>query len=229
MIRRLVMLAMVACWCFGLPAAAADLPVLKAKHKLHRVVVIAKPKVIAAKPKSTIAKPKKQIAKARPIVSATAPEVEQGVASAPVAPDATGNEIDMAWVLDPLVATADGRKREGSASIEGNLIVAEPGYVTAPYMIIQLSGHIVKSPQTTARLDVNIAGTQRSVSWNSDDVQSGRFSIELKAPMQKGKLPDYFPVSALAFVTRDKDAGATMVSLDKIVVRVGKVELVATQ
>ena len=44
-----------------------------------------------------------------------------------------------------------------------------------------------------------------------------------------GKLPDYFPVSALAFVTKDGKDGAAMVSLEKVIVRIGKLQTVGAK
>jgi hypothetical protein len=129
--------------------------------------------------------------------------------------------------LDTVVANVDGPKREDSASLEGNLIVSEPGVVSSPYMVIELSGHIVKTPETVARVDIRIGSVQRSVNWSSDEIKSGRFSIALDAPMQAGALPGYFPVSVVALVWRDGKQGTAMVSLEKVRVRLGKVALVA--
>jgi hypothetical protein len=220
MIRWLFILVAVSSWCFGPIANAADLPLGKVKQTTHRLKASVKPKPLAAE--------RKKLATKLP-PSAIAPDGDQ-VASSPAVETAPNtNEIKMSWILDPLTANADGSKKEGSASVEGNLIVVEPGYVSLPYMVIELSGHIVKTTQTTVRLDVRIGDVQRTVTWKPDDVQAGRFKVELNAPLQEGKLPTTFPVSALAIVTKDGREGVAMVSLEKITVRLGKVRTAEAQ
>ena len=141
----------------------------------------------------------------------------------------TDNSVDMSWVLKPLVATSDGPKKEGSASQVAHIVVTEPGYVSEPGMTIELSGHIVKTAGTTARIDIQIGKIRRVVLWKSEDVQAGKFKLSLDEAMPTGKLPPYFSVSALVFVTKEGKTGAAMVSLEKVVVRVGKVRLAASQ
>jgi hypothetical protein len=210
----------------GAPAVAADLPMSHSADPAKRVKAFPSKKLqktsrkVAALPKPA----KKKLTKV-----AAKDDAEPGAATQPVA--IKGNpaeELELSWFLDSLVANADGPKREGSASIEGNLIIAEPGVITSPYMVIELSGHIIKTPATTVRLDIQIGSVRKTVSWASDDVKSGRFAVTLNAPMKAGQLPGYFPVSALAFVSREGKQGAAMVSLEKVRVRVGKVVQVAT-
>ncbi len=171
--------------------------------------------------------------KLKKVASEVAPSVKLSKAAEPVVPDAaaqsSGEELELSWFLDALVANADGPKREDSASTEGNLIVAEPGFVTSPYMVIELSGHIIKTPATTVRLQVRIGAVEKTVNWSADKVESGRFAVSLNAPMKAGELPGYIPVSALALVSREGKQGVAMVSLEKIRVRLGKVAQVATK
>lgn len=134
-------------------------------------------------------------------------------------------EIKLTMVLDSLVANADGEKLEDSASMEGELIVEQPTYVALPQMLIELTGHIVKTPNTWARLDVTIGSVKRSFSWKGDDVQSGTFKFNILESIPGGKVPPAFPVSALAFATRTKEGGAVMVSLDKIQVKLGNFQV----
>ncbi len=218
MIRYFLMVFVASCACFGPAAHAADLPsmsVIKANHA--RPIVKPAGKIKKRKPAL-----KEAVLVERPGVKKQV-ETARGVLLPPV------NEADLAWVLDPLVANADGLKAESSASAEANLIVEEPGYVSSPEMTIELNGHIVKSVQTTARIDVRIGSENRSVTWNAEDVQAGVFKIMLKVAAPAGKLPPYIPVSAIAFVTNDGRDGAVMVSLEKIVVRVTKVLLAESQ
>lgn len=211
MIRQ-VLLAVLSFIVFASVGKAADLPSAGVYAK-SRTVKILKTPMVQNRPKPKLTKPVQNPA----------------IASPEIAKPVTGQEIDMSWVLDPLVANADGGKKEDSASVEGNLVVPEPGYVTAPYMVIELNGHIVKTADTTVRLDINIGGKNHTTAWPTDDAQAGKFKITLNAVMPEGKLPDYFPVSAIAFVTNNSRGGAAMVSLEKINIRVGKVRVAATQ
>jgi hypothetical protein len=215
MIRRSVVLLAVCGMCFGCVADAADLPAYTVK-KVERA----------------LKKPAKRIkaeVKAPRVAAVQSPAAVTVVKLPKVAVEPLGDDINLTWVLDPLVANSDGAKLEDSASVEANLVVTDPGYVAEPVMIIELTGHVVKTARTTARLDIRIGDTKRTVSWNADDVQSGKFKISINEPMLEGKLPDYYPVSALAFVTKDGKDGASMISLEKVVVRLGKIRVAGKQ
>ncbi len=221
MIRRFLLCIVLSWFGFGSIAWAADLPTRS---------VYAKPKaaIVKLKPKTEIKRSLKPVEQASPVPAAKPVEglEEKQVAVSPdVAVVPVGKEINLAWVLDPLSANADGGKKESSASVEGNLVVLESGYVTSPYMVIELQGHIVKTVNTTVRIDIKIGGKNHSVNWPLDDVKSGSFKVKLDAAMAEGELPAYIPVSAIAFVTNAKKGGAAMVSLEKITIRVGKVRV----
>jgi hypothetical protein len=215
MITRGWLLLLLSCLCCVQLASAADLPLNKATE--------------ITPPSKPIQKLKKQSVKRPQLAFERKPKLksEQETPQAVVVPKA--NEIELLWVLDPLVAYADGNKPEGSASAETNLIVVEPSETPLPNMTIELSGHVVKTVQTTARIDVRIGNIRRSVSWKSDDVEAGRFKVAFKAVMTDDKLPSYFPVSAIALVTHSGESGAAMVSLDKIEVRLGSVVVAQSQ
>jgi hypothetical protein len=222
MIRRFLLLTFLSCQGFVFAAHAADVPAAS---------VYAKPKPTKAKPpiKTRISrkietKPVPQILKTRSV--APAKDDKQVSMTPDVQIPSVGKEIDLSWVLDPLSANADGKKKEGSASVEGNLVVLDPGTVSSPYMVIELEGHIVKTAETTARIDIKVAGKNHTVTWPLDDVKSGTFKVTLDSSMQEGKLPATIPVSAIAIVTNaSKKGGAAMVSLERIKIRVGKVSL----
>lgn len=209
MIRRLVLLAVVSGFCVGQTAGAADLPYLKAGTTLHRAKAGSAHKTIVAIPKPDTAKARDTQASAQPETTVKANDAD----------------LDMSWVLGPLVANADGEKREGSASAEGNLIVAEPGAVVSPEMVIELTGHVIKTFDTNVRIDIKVGTIHRTVVWTADEIHAGKFKISLNARMQDGPLPEYLPVSALVFATKNASSGAAMVSLDSIVVRVGRLRL----
>ena len=211
MIRCAVVFLAVCGMCVASAVDAADLPAYNGKTIAKAVKKTAKLKKIPSK-----------VARVA-VVQIPARKIVPLSRSVAIEPD--GGEINLIWTLDPLVANSDGAKHEDSASEETNLVVTEPGTVSQPYMIIELTGHVVKTMRTTARIDIQIGKTHRIVSWKSDDIQSGKFRILLNEAMPEGQLPDYIPVSALAFVTKEGKEGAAMVSLEKVVVRVGKVRL----
>lgn len=197
--------------------SAADVPfsVLQQKPAPHKP---------AAKLKKQAQKsPRKQIIRDAKITEA---EPKQ---QAVVAPLPTQQEISLTWVLDPLVANADNAKKEGSASAEANLVVTEPGQTISTEVQVELSGHVVKTAQTTARIDVRVDGTNHSFSWPADEVKAGRFTKSFKTKLSGAKLPAYIPVSAIALVTKDGTTGAVLVSLEKIVLRIGSTAVAQSQ
>ena len=136
-------------------------------------------------------------------------------------------EINLSMDLDSLVANADGPKTEDSASMQGDMIVEQPGFVSLPVMVITVSGHIIKTAHSTARIDLQVGAASRRFFWGSDDVQSGRYSFTITETVADGKVPPLFPVTVLAFVTKDPGDGAVLVSLEKIQVKLGNFAAVA--
>jgi hypothetical protein len=222
MIRRVFLLAL-SCCVFAAYGKAADVPSASVYAKQPSAKLQKRPKASPAKHAVKIPSAKPGLPKDQERVTATRsiPGTDKYAAK--------GGEIDLAWVLDPLVANADGGKKEDSASIQGNVVVPEPGYISAPYMVLELNGHIVKTADTTVRLDVKISGKNYTTSWPAEDVQAGRFKVILNASVPEGELPEYFKVSAIAFVTNASKRGAAMVSLEKLNIRVGKVSVANTQ
>lgn len=236
MIRAVLLAFLVFFTGFGMLAEAADLPSSSPRLKAAKIAKqsVQRKKAPPQQVKTIDVAKKTSKPKPQVIVQTQPPAVAEAVDEPDVAivapePEVESKELELSWFLESLVANADGPKGEGSASMEGNLIVAEPGYVSSPYMVIELSGHIVKTPATTVRVDVKIGNVERSVNWSSDEVKSGRFSVSLNAPMSAGELPGYFPISALALVQREGKQGVAMVSLERIRVRLGKVSQVAAK
>lgn len=215
MVGRFLLSIAVGFMCVGVGASAADLPTLSQPKKPVAQILQKKPSVKIQAPSA-----KKTATKSLKTNKKNSITVLPDVIDA-----AEPKEVDLAWVLDPLVATADGSKKEGSASVEGNLLVLEPGYVTSPYMIIELTGHVVKTEGSTARIDINVAGKARQVTWDIDEVKSGAFTIRLNETLSEGNLPAYFPVSAIAFATKAKRNAVVMVSLGKVRIRIGKIRI----
>ena len=231
MIRGVVVLLTVCGMCLGSLADAADVPSLPPKQvskTLKRPAI----NVATKTTKTPIIRSAKltKIAEKSPLLDGVEePQSRSVTINRPIEVEPTGNSVDMSWVLKPLVATSDGPKKEGSASQVAHIVVTEPGYVSDPGMTIELSGHIVKTAGTTARIDIQIGKIRRVVLWKSEDVQAGKFKLSLDETMPTGRLPPYFSVSALVFVTKEGKTGAAMISLEKVVVRVGKVRLAASQ
>lgn len=224
MIRRSQLLAAILGLCFGAAADAADLPALKGKSVVHHVTPAKQPVKKSGKPVKAAVKLTNPVPAVAPAVTAEVPAADSEIQD-----PADTAEISLSWVLDPLVANADGGRHEDSASAEANLVVDQPGSPTPPYMVIELSGHVIKTPQSTVRIDVQFGKTRRTVSWQADEIHAGRFTIALSESVPDGKLPAYYPVSALAFVTKAGNSAAAMVSLEKIVVRMGKMHVATSQ
>ncbi len=215
MLRVLLALALSVLWFAPLAFAADVLWVPPKVVKFH--VAMNKAKVAFQKPAHLI--PIAVLPKVIPgSISQTSKDQTQIVtASTKVSPDL----IELPWVLDPLVATADGGKREGSSGVEGNLVTNRPGTNFGPDVVIELTGHVIKTAQSTVRLDIQIGSLQKSILWAADDVKSGVFKITLNEKLQSGQMPSYFLASAMAFVTQEGDGHVAMVSLEKIVFRMG--------
>jgi hypothetical protein len=217
MIRRFGLAVLAGMLCVGFAASAADLPSIPQPKKLKTHVVQATRKTQKQPVKPVTSKQLKTT------------EIKVVTAARKIVDEPDRKEVDLVWVLDPLVATADGPRKEGSAGANGNLIVTEPGLLASPNMIIELSGHIVKTAGATARLDIAVAGKNHQINWKVDDVETGRFVVELNGTLAEGSLPDYFPVSALAFATKSSNGAVAMVSLEKVRIRLGNVQYAQQQ
>jgi hypothetical protein len=132
------------------------------------------------------------------------------------------NELTLSMTLDKLVANADGEKTEASASMEGEFVVGQPRTIALNSMKVELQGLIVKTPGTIAELTVKIGGMDKTFRWKADEVKSGRFMEQMTVSIPNGELPVPFPVSAIATVSRSKEAGAVLLSLDQIKVTIGQ-------
>jgi hypothetical protein len=189
---------------------AADLPVQLPSHKL--VKLVKKTKAVADKelPHDSQAKPTRLQAAATPKADA---------ASTQTAKDGSAN---LSWTLDTLIANADGGKDEGSASMIGSLAVAKSVRNLGPQLTIELIGHIVKTSDSSVRIDIQIGDVKHSVVWKNDEVKSGQFKIFLDEKMPAGGMPGRLAASALAMVTKQGDGRAAMVSLEKINLHLGK-------
>jgi hypothetical protein len=196
--------------CTASSAFAADLPLMIEKSPvIHQ-------KKIALPGKKTVSKPHLMA------------QIPAAVNLKPsfVAPKETN---DLSWVLGPMVANADGGKREGSASATANIVVETPGANFGNEMVIELEGHVVKTSDATVRLDIHLGEMKKTVVWKADEIKAGIFKITLNEKVTAGTLPNLIPVSALAFVTQSGEGHAAMVSLEKIVLRFSKPQLVSTK
>ncbi len=228
MIRVLVALGLGLACAAGV-ASAADLPLLiekKAiihhqKTSVHPKIATLHPKMVAHLVKKTSDKP--QLVAVLPAATKPSPIVK---APAPVLREVP---TTLTWVLGPMVANADGGKGEGSASATGNIVVDKPGTSFGPEMVVELEGHVVKTAQSTVRLDIHIGSFQKSVLWSSDEIKSGKFKITLNEKVPAGVMPAYIPVTALAFVTKAGEGHVAMVSLEKIVLRLGGMQVIGTK
>ena len=206
--------------------SAADLPMFLPKdvHGKAFKVAIKHAKTAAILPDDPLS------SAANPVLAATAPVIAPNtIAAQPDQPVANvapvGSDMKLSWTLDTLVANADGGKNEGSASVTGNLVIHKPRIKFGSALTIELIGHIIKTPQSEVRLDVQIGPVKRTVVWNSDEVKSGIFKIILDEKMPAADMGGNLPASVLAFVTKHGDGAAAMISLEKVNLHLGKVNL----
>ncbi len=136
-------------------------------------------------------------------------------------------EIDLSMELDSFAANADGDKYEGSASTQGQMIIAQPNFIQLPNLTITVSGHIVKTLDSTARLDVQAGPISHNFMWGAQDVKSGQFELTYNEVMPKGKVPAIFSVSALAFVSKSTPDAVVLISVEKIHVKLGALQATA--
>ena len=113
--------------------------------------------------------------------------------------------------------------------MEGEMLVVKPGDVPLPRMVIELTGHIVKTADSTARIDVIIGPSARSFTWTARDVATGKFTLTMDGYVPGGQVPSSLPVSAIAMVTKETGAGAVWVSLEEIKVKLTKFDLAIVQ
>lgn len=133
-----------------------------------------------------------------------------------VAINSSSKKLTFSMHLDSLVANADGKKTEGSSSMEGNFVVQQPQKISLPSMTVQLRGHIIKTAGSTASLDITIGSALKTIKWNADEVMAKAFDITVTEAIPNGELPVLLPVSAIAFVNKEAGAGAVLVSLESI-------------
>jgi hypothetical protein len=139
----------------------------------------------------------------------------------PAAAQSSDAKIELVMTLDSFVANADGPKMEGSSSMIDELKLERTEAVTNPEMQVTISGFMVKTAPSVARIDLQIGDVKRSFVWARDEVKSGRYELSFSEPMPGGRVPAVLPVSALAFVTRDAPSSVVMVTLETIKISIG--------
>jgi hypothetical protein len=135
------------------------------------------------------------------------------------------DQLSLSMELDSLVANADGVKTEASSSFAGQFSIQQPDYVSLPSIRFELRGLIVKTAGSTASLDVSIGSMTKTISWKEDEVLSEPFSASFSGTVPDGQLPSPLPISVLAFVKKAPGGGAVLVSLEKIDVQIGQVNV----
>jgi hypothetical protein len=166
-----------------------------------------------------------------PMLQTSEFEVNQDSPTVPQVADvkASDAEIKLSMMFDELIANADGPKMEGSSSMIGELIVSQPDSVTLPEMHVTISGHIVKTAPSVARIDLQIGETRRSFTWARDEEKSGQFEISYSEVVPGGKVPPVFPVSAIALVTKEAKGSVVLVTLEKLDVTIGSTRVAAKE
>jgi hypothetical protein len=113
-------------------------------------------------------------------------------------------------------ANADGSKQEDSASLIRKLAVPKKSRGFKSDMRVTITGHIVKTSGSTARVDIAAGEAKHSFVWPTDEEKSGRFNISFNYNMPSGNLPSAVPLSAIAFVTKENKTSVVLVTIEKI-------------
>jgi hypothetical protein len=178
---------------------AADLPAYTPTHKAQ--------KAKTSKPLS------RKIAKATEKKAAAKPRIAESIQLS-VAPKA-------------FEANADGPKQEDSASLLRKLLVPKKSRGFRPEMSVTISGHIVKTRGSTARLDIAAGPAKHSQVWSAEDEKSGRFTYSFNQSLTPDDALDVVPLSAIAFVTKENKSSIVLVTIDKIEIMLGNARVAA--
>ena len=149
------------------------------------------------------------------------PDLEGAMVPSDIVVSSQNGEMTLSMALKSLVANADGTKTEASSSFSGNFAVMQPDYIALPSLRVELEGLIIKTPGSTARIDVTIGSEQKTVEWKGDATLAERFKTSIIATVEKGQLPSPFPVAASVYVSKSRDGGAVLVSIDTIKLTAG--------
>jgi hypothetical protein len=194
-----------AAMCAGHSAGAADIPLTYAPAL-----------------KAKIAKP---VVRKTPIVQKT-PVVRKAKIEEAVVDNGI---INLSLDLKAFEANADGPKQEDSASLQRKLVISRTADVPLPQLSVTVIGHIVKTRDSTARIDVKVGPAKHSFVWEADEVKSGGFEFRFDGMLPNGEIPSALHVTAIAFVTKLKKSSVVLVSVDKINVTISSARVAAKQ
>jgi hypothetical protein len=116
---------------------------------------------------------------------------------------------------------ANGKQTEAYSNFSGQFEVAQPESAPVKQMLIDVSGLVIKTPGSTAQIELKIGGVTKVVSWAETENVAQVFNETISADLPNGRLPAPFPVEAVATVKRPADGGSVLVSLKEIKVRMG--------
>ncbi len=115
-----------------------------------------------------------------------------------------------------LTANADGEKTNASATFSGEFLLTQPKHSDLGSFRATISGLIVKTAGSTARIDLAFGDIRKTIEWQATDVKSERFEQVITAVVPGGRVPVPFPVSALLLTSKPADSGAVLLTLDTI-------------
>ena len=157
------------------------------------------------------------------------PNEENALTAKSVALSAGANELNLAIELGALTATAEGQATEGSASYAGEVAVQQPDYLSLPAMHIELKGQVVKTEGTEASIEIVVGNVTKTIDWPADKAIAENFSTTIDADIPGGQIPAPFPVSAKLTVKKPTGAGASLLSLQRITVKIGQQRVATVQ
>ncbi len=128
-----------------------------------------------------------------------------------------------------LIANAEGTKTDSSSNFSGNFAVDQPKFMPIKKVDIDVSGVIIKTNGTTAKINITIGDTVKTVEWPAEKEIAESFTTTITIDLPDGRLPSPFPVTANVQVNKPSDSGSALVSIKEINMRVGAISTASTQ
>jgi hypothetical protein len=135
---------------------------------------------------------------------------------------AAARSLSLTMAVEDFSASAEGEKTDAAATLSGSFLVSQPSKLQLTSLHAKVSGIIVKTQGSTARLDLAFGDTKSVIEWTEAETKSERFTREFDAIIPNGKLQSPFVITAFALVKKPGKEGAALVTLDSIDIQIGE-------
>ncbi len=123
--------------------------------------------------------------------------------------------------IEGFTATADGEKTDAAATFSGHFLLTQPKSADLSSVKVVVSGLIIKTAGTDARLDMQFGGIAQTIEWQAAEIKNERFEKTLTLLVPGGRLPTPFDISAILLVKRNDNTGAVLISVDSLRLEAG--------